>query len=53
MSTPNFFKAMNAEIESASVDSLKSYLRWHAFRTAAPELSKPFVDENFNFFRRR
>jgi putative endopeptidase len=41
---------MNAEIDSASVDSIKSYLRWHALRLAAPALSKPFVDENFNFF---
>jgi putative endopeptidase len=50
VSTPDFFKAMNAEIDVASLDSIKSYLRWHALRTAAPALSKPFVDENFNFF---
>ena len=50
VSTPTFFTAMNEEIDSASVDSLKSYLRWHALRSAAPALSKPFVDENFNFF---
>jgi putative endopeptidase len=51
VATPTFFTAMNAEIDSASVDSLKSYLRWHALRSAAPSLSKPFVDENFNFFQ--
>jgi putative endopeptidase len=50
VSTPDYFKAMNTEIETASLDSIKSYLRWHALRTAAPTLSKPFVDENFNFF---
>jgi putative endopeptidase len=50
VATPDFFKAMNAEINAASLDSLKSYLRWHALRSAAPALSKPFVDENFNFF---
>jgi putative endopeptidase len=50
VSTPDFFKTMNAEISAASLDSIKSYLRWHALRTAAPALSKPFVDENFNFF---
>ena len=50
VSTPTYFTAMNAEIDSASVDSIKSYLRWHALRLAAPALSKPFVDENFNFF---
>src|SRR6201996_2874926 len=50
VATPTYFTAMNAEIDSASVDSIKSYLRWHALRSAAPALSKPFVDENFNFF---
>jgi putative endopeptidase len=51
VSTPTFFTAMNAEIDSASLDSIKSYMRWHALRSAAPALSKPFVDENFNFFQ--
>ncbi len=50
VATPTYFTAMNAEIDSASLDSIKSYLRWHTLRTAAPALSKPFVDENFNFF---
>jgi putative endopeptidase len=50
VATPDFFKAMNAELDTASLDSIKSYLRWHALRTAAPLLSKPFVEENFNFF---
>jgi putative endopeptidase len=50
VSTPTFFTAMNAEIDSASLDAIKSYMRWHALRNAAPALSKPFVDENFNFF---
>ncbi len=50
VATPTFFTAMNAEIDSASLDSIKSYLRWHALRSPPPALSKPFVDENFNFF---
>ncbi len=50
VSTPDFFKAMNTEIESSNLDDLKSYLRWHALRAAAPALSQPFVKENFNFF---
>jgi putative endopeptidase len=50
VSTPDYFKAMNEQVDTASLDSIKSYLRWHALRTAAPALSKPFVDENFNFF---
>jgi putative endopeptidase len=51
VATPSYFTAMNAEINSASLDSIKSYLRWHTLRSAAPALSKPFVDENFNFFQ--
>ena len=50
VATPDFFKAMNAELDSASLESIKSYLRWHALRTAAPALSKAFVQEDFNFF---
>ena len=50
VATPDYYKAMNAEIDSSSLDAIRSYLRWHALRTAAPALSKPFVDENFNFF---
>ena len=50
VATPDFFKAMNAELDVASLESIKSYLRWHALRSAAPALSKPFVQEDFNFF---
>ncbi len=50
VATPDFFKAMNAEIAASNLAGLKSYLRWHALRAAAPALSKPFVEENFNFF---
>ncbi len=51
VATPAFFKAMNEQIDEQSLDAIKNYLRWHALRTAAPALSKPFVDENFNFFQ--
>ena len=51
VATPAFFKAMNEQIDEQSLETIKSYLRWHALRTAAPALSKPFVDENFNFFQ--
>lgn len=51
VSTPAFFQTMNAQIDEQSLDAIKSYLRWHTVRSAAPALSKPFVDENFNFFQ--
>jgi putative endopeptidase len=50
VSTPEYFKAMNAEIDGANLEAIKSYLRWHALHTAAPVLSKQFEEENFNFF---
>ncbi len=49
-STPDFFKAMDAEVQSASVDDLKSYMRWHVVHAQAGNLSKPFDEENFSFF---
>jgi putative endopeptidase len=50
--TPDFFKAMNQVIDDQSLDSIKSYLRFHALNAAAPWLSQPYVDLNFDFFRK-
>ena len=50
VATPDYFKAMNAQIQAASMPDLKSYLRWHIVHAAAGNLSKPFDEENFNFF---
>ncbi len=52
IATPDFFKAMNAVIDEQSLESLKSYLRFHALNTAAPWLSSEFVDLNFGFFQK-
>lgn len=49
---PDFFKNLNTVIEKASVDDLKSYLMWHYISAFANTLSKPFVDENFDFYGR-
>jgi len=46
---PDFFKAVNEQIASTSVDDWKIYLRWHALDSYAPLLSKAFVDEDFQF----
>ncbi len=46
---PDFFQKVNPLIDSTSLDDWKTYLRWHALRAAAPQLSQPFVEENFNF----
>ena len=47
VTNPDFFKQVNAELESESLDSLKTYVSWHALDAAAPWLSQPFVDANF------
>ncbi len=46
---PAFFQQVNPLIDSVSLNDWKTYLRWHALRTAAPQLSQPFVEENFDF----
>ncbi len=48
--TPGFFTAMNAQIDTRSLEAWKSYLRWRALHDAAPWMSQAFVQENFNFF---
>ena len=52
VATPEFFKALNALIQSEPLDSWKSYLRWHALHEQASDLSKAFFDEDFAFFRK-
>ncbi len=52
VSSPGFFEGLNSEIESNSVDDLKTYVSWHVIRSAARLLPKRFADENFDFFSR-
>jgi endothelin-converting enzyme/putative endopeptidase len=49
VSNPEFFKQVNAVLESESLESLKTYVRWHVLHSAAPWLSQPFVDANFKY----
>ncbi|HEV2468425.1 MAG TPA: M13 family metallopeptidase [Candidatus Sulfotelmatobacter sp.] len=50
VASPNFFKAMSEELNAASLDDLKTYLRWHLVHADAPFLSSAFVNENFAFY---
>ncbi len=52
VAVPEFFKSLNTTLASASLDDLKSYLVWHYVSENADLLSKPFVDENFDFYSR-
>ncbi len=47
---PDFFQAMSAEIQSASLDDWKTYLIWHTLHSHARILPAAFVEENFNFY---
>jgi putative endopeptidase len=53
VATPDYFKAMDQVIASSSLDTIKSYLRFHVANTAAPWLSTPFADANFDFFSKQ
>ena len=46
---PKFFEEVNSDLTAVPLADWKTYLRWHLVATAAPALSKPFVDEAFNF----
>ncbi len=47
---PEFFAEVNRMMKDVSIDDWKSYLRFMTLNSAAPRLSKAFVDENFNFY---
>jgi putative endopeptidase len=49
---PEFFKAANNVFRSTSLDDWKAYLRWQLINATAPDLSKDFVDEDFDFKER-
>jgi putative endopeptidase len=50
VSAPDFVKGMNDLLKAASVDDIKTYLRWHAVHSGAQMLPDVFVEENFAFF---
>ncbi len=50
VATPDFFKALDAELNAVSLDDLKTYLRWHFMHSQVQALPKAFVDENFSFY---
>lgn len=48
---PDFLSAVSKLTQEVPLDRWKTYLRWHLIHAAAPDLSQPFVDENFRFYR--
>ena len=47
---PAFYKALDQQLKTLSLDDIKTYLRWQVARANAPYLSEAFVNENFAFF---
>ena len=50
VATPDFYKALDAQLKSVNLDDLKTYLRWHLVRSQVQSLPKALVDEDFNFY---
>ena len=46
---PEFFTEVNKMMTDVSINDWKTYLRWMTIDSAAPRLSKAFVDEDFDF----
>jgi endothelin-converting enzyme/putative endopeptidase len=49
VAAPDFFKALNAEIDKEDLASWKTYLRWHLVEANARYLPAAFVNADFDF----
>jgi len=49
---PEFFRALDAQLQAAPLADWKIYLRWQLLDISAPALSSQFVKENFAFYSR-
>ncbi len=47
---PLFFKALDAQLATAPLADVRTYLRWHVAHAQAPYLTRAFVDANFDFY---
>ena len=50
---PKFMEEFNRQLADTSIADWKTYLKWQALHDAAPYLSQPFVDEDFNFYQKQ
>ena len=50
---PAFLQEVNRQLSRTSLAAWKTYLTWHLLHNAAPFLSQPFVDENFDFYQKQ
>jgi endothelin-converting enzyme/putative endopeptidase len=49
---PDFIKEVNTLLASEPIANWQTYFRFHVVDTASPYLSTPFVNENFEFYRK-
>jgi endothelin-converting enzyme/putative endopeptidase len=49
--SPKFYKQMSDSLTAEPVENWKTYFRFHIADSYSAFLSKPFADENFNFYR--
>lgn len=47
---PAFYQALDKHWQEASLDAIKTYLRWHVAHANAEYLASAFVNEDFAFF---
>jgi putative endopeptidase len=52
VSSPQYVTTVEYELQHGTLSAIKSYLRWHAVHGSATLLSKPFEEENFDFFNK-
>lgn len=50
VSQPSYLTAMNQVLETTSLDTLKTYFKWHLLSSAASQLPKNIAEENFAFY---
>ncbi len=52
VSVPQFVKGLDEVLAKEDMGAIQDYLAWHYIHASARLLSKPFVDENFDFYGR-
>jgi len=52
VSWPDFFRDVDSQVKSASLEDWQTYIRWHVAHSRAPFLSSAFVNANFEFYRK-
>jgi putative endopeptidase len=47
---PDFFKALNAQIQNVSIEDWRTYFTWHLLHSQPLLLPSPFTHETFDFY---